>query len=142
MSETSLHHSGGLGIAALLAMLIVTLACARRIPQPPTRCTSQAQSSIAWRQSDEGAGEIVGRVVSIDGMTGIPAANVLLEPGTQGASTQADGSFRLTAKPGEYRIRVRSLGMVEARDSLFLTGRNSLLILVTLVHPDGDLREC
>ena len=145
MSRARHHHFTGLGIAALLVMSSVALACSRRLPQPLGRCTSRAQSSIAWHHSDGASGqrgELIGRVVGIDGTTGIPAANVRLEPGTQGASTQADGSFRLTAKPGEYRIRVRSLGKVEALDSLFLTGRNSLRVLVTLVDAETGLREC
>jgi hypothetical protein len=116
-------------------------ACFHPAPQPLTRCTSTAQSSIAWRQNATGA-ELVGRVVQLDGTTPVRDARVLLEPGQHTASTLLDGSFRLVAPAGVYRLRIQSIGRVEARDSVVLTGRNSLQMLVTLVEPDVGLREC
>jgi len=81
--------------------------------------------------------------LALDGTTPGTDARILLEPGTRATATQADGSFRLNALPaGEYRIRVLRVGMVEARDSVFLTGRNGLRLLVTLVEHDLGLREC
>jgi hypothetical protein len=48
----------------------------------------------------------------------------------------------MPAAPGLYTIRVQALGRVEARDSLFLTGRTGLQFLVILVDPDVGFREC
>lgn len=39
-------------------------------------------------------------------------------------------------------VRVRYIGLVDARDSVYFTGRNDLHFIVILETPDLELREC
>ena len=133
-----------LGAAAIVAGGAMGLRMpGHRTSELPVQCTSPAHSSLAWRQTDTLPARLSGHVVALDGVTPIRGARVLLEPGTHSVITGSDGSFQLEMpEAGRYRIRVRSLGFVEARDSVFLTGRNGVRFLVTLVQPEGGLREC
>jgi hypothetical protein len=141
MRTLSITFVGRIVLAAALATLSVAVACYHRPPQLLARCTSRAHSSIAWRQRDGGL-DLIGRVVRLDGTTPVPNARIIFEPGPYSASTRTDGSFQLAVPAGVYQLRGQSLGSVEAHDSLVLTGRNGVQILVTLVEPDLGLREC
>ena len=133
-------------ILAVAGIAWLGLANAESSPgsQGVPQCTSRARSSIAWRQTDTIPGDVSGRVIGIDGASPIRNAVVSLEPGAARVATSADGSFRLQlpSTPGRYHLRVQSIGMIGAQDSLYLTGRNGMRLLVTLVAPEGDLREC
>jgi hypothetical protein len=130
-----------------LATGVAAAATSCRRPVPLTQgtartCTSAPRSGVAWELGSS-PDLVSGRVVGVDGVP-LAAAPVRLEPGGQRTATAPEGSFRFAAVPaaGEYRVLVRYIGREEASTVVYLTGRNSLTLLVTLARPAVGLREC
>ena len=79
----------------------------------------------------------------MDGLGPLQNARILLEPGPHSAITGPDGFFRLDVPAaGAYQVRVQFVGRVEARDSIFLTGRKGLRLVAALAQMDVGLSEC
>jgi len=99
--------------------------------------------SISRGQSSSSKGSSLhGRVV--DSLTRAPivGASVEIAPTNQRQLTDSGGRFAFASPaPGPHALRVRHLGYVPARESVFVTGSDSLEQLVTLSRLPAELRE-
>ena len=72
----------------------------------------------------------------------LAGAVVQLSPGDHRTTSDSLGAFRFPMVPaGAYRVRVRSIGLLEARDSITY-GLDGLRLLALLGPPPVGLREC
>jgi hypothetical protein len=119
------------------------LASCHPAPVPgPCVLSSPSRSTIAVGRSTDAGKDLTGRVLAVGTGAPLPGALIQLEPGRHSTVSDSAGRFRISdLRTGRFLIRVRYLGLVEARDSLTV-GEDPVSVLAALAAPEGDLREC
>jgi iron complex outermembrane receptor protein len=87
----------------------------------PLAATAVAARPAVAHAQQATTGAVSGRVTTGDAGEPIPGATVAVTGTTLGAITRADGSFRITLRPGTYELRARLVGFASARDTIVVT---------------------
>jgi hypothetical protein len=125
-------------VPAAFGLFIATFACARR--STARQCIiSDSRSALGWAVDGEGLHGTVLRLETSQPLTG---AWVLLSPGDFRATSDSAGRFQFPiVPPGQYQVRVRYIGLQEARDSITY-GLGGLRLMAGLAAPPIGLKDC
>ena len=98
---------------------------------------------VAWPVQATAQTVLQGRVVEADTQAPIERANVLVRGanGRDGTSTDADGRFRMSLRPGEYVLEVSAVGYDGTRRTLTVEAGTARSVTITLAARDYSLNE-
>ncbi len=94
-------------------------------PTPPAVLTALLAIAALPLGAQQTTGTVAGRVTG-DDASGIAGATISVTGTQLGALTRANGTYRLTLRPGTYELRARLIGYSVERDTVVVTAGGSV----------------